>query len=94
MQIPQCTSPLSHNAPFVTHGDMGVHISVTKLCSVGYLSDAQCGICEMGQKILPNLHAGLVWVSAVIVPVSCTRDQPSADATNYKIRHYSNARFC
>ena len=47
-QIPQCTSPISHNAPvpyptmshFVTEMCTCVHISVSKWCIVGYLSDA------------------------------------------------------
>ena len=33
-QIPQCTSPISHNASFCNRN---VHISVTKWCIVGYL---------------------------------------------------------
>ena len=36
-QIPQCTSPILHNAPFCNRN---VHISVTKWCIVGYLSNA------------------------------------------------------
>ena len=34
-QIPQCTSPISHNAPFCNR-----NISATKWCIVGYLADA------------------------------------------------------
>ena len=33
-EIPQCISPISHNAPFCNRN---VHISVTKWCIVGYL---------------------------------------------------------
>ena len=36
-QISQCTSPISHNASFCNRS---VHISVTKWCIKGYLSDA------------------------------------------------------
>ena len=36
-QIPQCTSPIYHNAQFCNRN---VHISVTKWCVMGYLSDA------------------------------------------------------
>ena len=36
-QIPQCISPISHNA---TLCNRNVHISVTKWCIVGYFSDA------------------------------------------------------
>ena len=37
-QIPQCTSLISHNAPFVTEMCICVYISDTKWCIVGYLS--------------------------------------------------------
>ena len=36
-QIPQCTSPISHDAKMC---NWNVHISATKWCLVGYLSDA------------------------------------------------------
>ena len=40
-QIPQCTSPMSHNATFCNRN---VHISVTKWCTVGCLSNALWGL--------------------------------------------------
>ena len=43
-QIPQCSSPISHNASFCNRN---VHISVTKWCIMGYGTDA-CGICARG----------------------------------------------
>ena len=36
-QIQQCVSPISHNEPFCNRN---VHLSVTKWCIVGYMSDA------------------------------------------------------
>ena len=44
-QIPQCTSFVSHNAPFCNRN---VHISVTKWCIVGYLSTALWDLWDMG----------------------------------------------
>ena len=44
VQIPQCTSPISHNAPFC---NKNVHIFVTKWCIVGYFPK-DCGISELG----------------------------------------------
>ena len=43
-QIPQCTSPMSHNAPFCNRN---VDISVTKWCIVGYGTSAlwECVTC-------------------------------------------------
>ena len=43
-KIPQCTSPVSHNVPFCNR-NVHVHISVTKWCIVGYVSNA---LWEMG----------------------------------------------
>ena len=39
-QIPQCTSPISHDAPFVTEMCTCVHISVTEWCILIYLLNA------------------------------------------------------
>ena len=42
-QIPQCTCPISHNAPFCKRN---VHISLTKCCIVGHWSDTLWDLCD------------------------------------------------
>ena len=46
-QIPQCTCPIPHNAPF---SNRNVNISVTKWRIVGYLSDALWDLWERSIK--------------------------------------------
>ena len=57
-QIPQCTSPISHNAPLCNIYTC-VHISVIKWCIVGYLSDALWDLWGgfIGQSPLVQLNS-------------------------------------
>ena len=64
-QIPQCTIPLSHNAPLCNRNG---HISVTKWCIVGYFSDVlwelwDRSICNMANflHILQALFTDTQW---------------------------------
>ena len=69
-QIPQCTSPVSHNASFCNRN---VHISVTKWCIVEYLM--HCGVCEMGLfnecSMITSNHSSLLPVTFVTCPYQC-----------------------
>ena len=58
-QIPQCVRQISQNAPFCSRMDTHVHISITKLCIVGYGTGAFWDLCSrsMGSP-WPNLSAG------------------------------------
>ena len=52
-QIPQCTGPIAHNAPFCNRN---VHMSVTKWCIVVHICLMHCGICEMGPGLILGLR--------------------------------------
>ena len=68
-QIPQCTSPKSHNAPFC---NINVNICAHfcyKWCIVGYLPDA-CGICEMGLLEMGFRHSAMQFISSMIANIS------------------------
>ena len=60
-QIPQCKSPISHNAPFVTEMCTCVHISVTKWCIVGYMPDA---LWDLWDGSIPMEHSWRICVKS------------------------------
>ena len=52
-QITQCTSSISHNAPFCNRNvHTHVDISVTKWCIVGYGTGALCDLCNRSHFIV------------------------------------------
>ena len=74
-QIPQCTRPISHNAPFITEMCTCVYISVTKWCTVGYLFEAlrdlwNGAIALLGQTSVIQLITEAEW--PIYAPINYT----------------------
>ena len=88
-QIPQCTNPISHNAPICNKMCIPAHISVTKWCSVGFLS--ALWDWEDGSIISPEVKLPYIWPQTYICNVFSHWQRLCSDI-NTRCAWYTNFR--
>ena len=94
-QIPQCTSPISHNAPYCSRNVhmcahfcySMVHCAIFVLCSVGYIRWVYC-CCDLSNELIVVIHIDVFSLDETISPSSI-----SSLYTGFKLGRHCACRW-